>query len=496
VVDDFKNRPTLNIMKLEIIPMRRRTFYRRAGLLLAVIAAVSLLQSRAFTQTSTGTSGTSTSGSNNSTTNNNFNQSGVVVDAAGVLRAKAFPDPSGQLTRERIAAAKTELDPKVTASSKLRKISLNRLEAAIRQRQGVLSDEMRSLAGLQRIRYVFYYPDTKDIVLAGPAEGWFTNVSGHIVGINTGRPVVQLQDLVVGLRSFPPKGKSASLIGCSIDPTPEGLAAMQQFLRSTGSVLNPAQTSAASIIQGLKTSLGMHTISVNGVSPKTRFAQVMVEADYRMKLIGIGLERPPVRLISYVDRATAGDISRNALQRWFFTPDYQCVRVSGDSLAMELVGDGVKLVGENELISSTGQRQVSGVNKASQAFVNGFTKVYPELADRAAVYADLRNLIDIAIASAYIQQQEYYAKAGWKMEFFGDESAFPVETYDIPKTVESTVNAVFKNNKLLTPIGGGVQIQPTKALEADQLLSDEKGKVAKLREETTINLPKGQWWWD
>jgi len=95
--------------------MHRRIFYRRAGLLLAVIAAVSLLQSRAFTQTSTGTSGTSSSGSNNSSTTNNFNQSGVVVDAEGVLRSKSFPDPSGQLTRERIAAAKTELDPKVTA---------------------------------------------------------------------------------------------------------------------------------------------------------------------------------------------------------------------------------------------------------------------------------------------------------------------------------------------------------------------------------------------
>ena len=44
-------------------------------------------------------------------------------------------------------------------------------------------------------------------------------------------------------------------------------------------------------------------ITVNGVSPKTHFAQVMVEADYRMKLIGIGLETPPVRLVSYVDRA-------------------------------------------------------------------------------------------------------------------------------------------------------------------------------------------------
>ena len=35
----------------------------------------------------------------------------------------------------------------------------------------------------------------------------------------------------------------------------------------------------------------------------THFAQVMIEADYRMKLIGIGLERPPVKLASYVDKA-------------------------------------------------------------------------------------------------------------------------------------------------------------------------------------------------
>ena len=52
----------------------------------------------------------------------------------------------------------------------------------------------------------------------------------------------------------------------------------------------------------------------------------MVEADYRMKLIGIGLEKPPVRLVSYVDRAKPSDVGRNALQRWFFVPDYQCVR--------------------------------------------------------------------------------------------------------------------------------------------------------------------------
>ena len=307
-------------MKSEIILMRRRTLYRRAGLLLAVVAAMFYLQSRSFAQTSSGTSSSSSSSSgssgssSSSSSNGLINQSGVIVDAEGVLRTKIFSDPSGQLTRERIAAAKTELDPKVTAFSKLRKISLNRLEAAIRQHQGVLSEEMRSLAGLQRIHYVFYYPDTKDIVIAGPAEGWFTNLSGRIVGINTGRPVVQLQDLVVGLRSFPPNGKHTSFIGCSIDPTPEGLAAMQQFVRS----IHPSPNDVEFIVAGLHTKMGMQNISVNGVSPNTRFAQVMVEADYRMKLIGIGLENPPIKLVTYVDRVTASEFNSNASQRWFF----------------------------------------------------------------------------------------------------------------------------------------------------------------------------------
>ena len=48
---------------------------------------------------------------------------------------------------------------------------------------------------------------------------------------------------------------------------------------------------------------GCKKVRVDGVPPDTHFAQVMVEADYRMKLIGIGLEVPPVKIMSYVDRA-------------------------------------------------------------------------------------------------------------------------------------------------------------------------------------------------
>ena len=61
-------------------------------------------------------------------------------------------------------AARASLNPKVAAYSKLRYISLKHLEQAIAANQGVPTAEMRNLAGLLRLRYVFLYPDSKDIV--------------------------------------------------------------------------------------------------------------------------------------------------------------------------------------------------------------------------------------------------------------------------------------------------------------------------------------------
>ncbi len=426
-------------------------------------------------------------------------QAGVLINGQGVLEKRLFRDPGGQLTRQRIAAAKASMAPELTRPSKLRMISVTRLEKAIQQNGGVPTEEMRYLAGLQRLRYVFYYPETRDVVLAGEAEGWITNVAGRVVGISNGRPVAQLQDLVVALRAFPPGRRGTPMIGCSIDPTEAGLAQMQRFLRTTGSNF-PAgsQRAVASyVLTGLRTSLGMQEISITGIPPDTHFAQVMVEADYRMKLIGIGLERPPVRLVSFVDKVNPSTVSRNALFRWYFVPDYQCVRQSEDGLAMELVGDGVKLVGENELVTATGARKaVSRSNFASQAFTTDFTRSYPQLAERSPVYAELRNLIDMVVAAAFIQEQDYYGRAGWTMELFGDEAAFAVRTYNAPKQVASTVNAIFKNSRLMTPIGGGVEIKAARAIAPENLLPDEHSKVDKLRKEITLELAEGQWWWD
>jgi hypothetical protein len=486
---------------------------RLLHVILAVLACGVVLSGSgsAFGQANNNNGGQNNGGQNNGGQNGNtggntnsggtgITPAGVVISSDGVLRMKTFVDRTGDLTRTRIAESRARLAPELGKPAKLRKISLPRLEVAVAERLAAgkePTEEMKALAGLTRLQYVFYYPETKDIVIAGPAEGFFTDFAGRTIGLDSGRAVVELQDVVAALRAFPPSTRGVHEIGVSIDPTQEGLVRLQQYLSSGEGAVRPGNDAGA-VMEGMKRALGLHNVTVRGVSPKTHFAQVMVEADYRMKLIGIGLEAPPVRMATYIDRASASEGSKNAMQRWFFTPNYDCVKVADDDLAMELVGQGVKLIGEGELVAASGARVAGpGQSKASSLFCQAFTTNYPQIANRSPVYGQLKNLIDIAIAAAFIQKQDYYSQAGWKMEVFGEEGQYRIETYETPKAVETAVNVVFKGSRIMKPVGGGVSMEPTRAVQTDHRLKDDKGAVKQAHDSIKPDaLAQGQWWWD
>ena len=425
-----------------------------------------------------------------------FGQGGVLVDADGVLRLRRFNDPNGQLHKQRVAAAKAALDQKLGRKSNLRMVSLTALEAEIGKsltENKQLTDAMRHLAGLTRVQYVFYYPDSKDIVLAGPAEGWVEDASGRTVGIETGRPTLLLEDLIVALRAYGPSQRKGPVISVSIDPTPEGLRNMQQFLVRLGGNVRPSD--APMIVNGLKTNLGLQKVSIRGVSPRTHFAQVLVEADYRMKLIGIGLENPGVGIVSYVAKANPAAVAQNALKRWYFVPNYECVRMSEDGLAAELVGDGVKLVGADEVVAADGTRHAAAQeDRASTAFTKSFTDKYSQLSARVPVYGQMRNCIDLAIVAAHIRQSGIADQADWQMPVFSSEEKYAVETRNSPVQVETAVNAIWKGNRLTTPVGGGVNIQAHLALKSPQ--PDTDGALKRKQYTSTPHLAPGQWWWD
>ncbi|QDS96322.1 hypothetical protein FF011L_51300 [Roseimaritima multifibrata] len=434
---------------------------------------------------------------NNNDNNNDTNVfvqpvAGVEVDATGVLRVKHF-DP--RLAIARAQAAVQALPADLKKPSELRKISLNRLEAAIEKAEGA-DDVMQAMAGLTRIENVFFYPETNDVVIAGPAEPFASDASGRVRGTITGRPVILLEDMVTALRAYAPGDRPTNVISVSIDPTEEGLKRLQQVLRTVRSGLRPGD--AARLAMTLKNNLGLQNVTIQGIPANTHFAQVLVEADYRMKLIGIGLEQLPIRMASYVERASPTQIASNAMERWYFVPNYDGVKVSPDGHAMQLSQHGVKLVGANERVAADGQRVAAGRgNRASEAFCKDFTEKYDQIAAVAPVYAQMRNLIDASIAAAYIQQQDFHTQAGWQMELFGDEARFAVESHHSPVQVETAVNAVWKGNTLMTPLGGGVNVQPRSALRSDRKTVDSSGETEASRQaQAPHQLQDGQWWWD
>lgn len=421
---------------------------------------------------------------------------GIDIDATGVLRVKHV-DPSIAMA-ERMATLQKQPRGSVV-NSPLRKVSLNRLEKVVGktlQNGKKLDDEMLSLAGLTRIEYVFYLPDSKDIVIAGPAEKWHRDANNRLVGLASGYATLRLDDVIVGLRAFGPNQGPISMIGCSIDPTQEGLKRMAAYNSQFGGQL-PKNISIQQLANGMRQSLGMQTVSIKGVPANTHFAQVLVEADYRMKLIGIGLQDPIIPMQTWIERTTPG-ANANALQRWYFQADYSSVGTNEAGTALRLQGQGVKLSGEKETVQNDGKRKRTGAvgDKASSGFTKEFTEKFPKIAEVIPVFFEMRNLFDISVAAAFIQDRHLYEKSGWDLGVFANDSRFNVNTTNGITQVESAINAVWKDSQLITPIGGGIHIAARKLVEpsatrVDNEIDSQRGKI-----EAPKDLSADQWWWD
>ena len=117
------------------------------------------------------------------------------------------------------------------------------------------------------------------------------------------------------------------------------------------------------------------------------------------------------------------------------------------------------------------------------------------MADRSPVYAELRNMIDLAVTAAYIQQHDFYSKANWKADVLDDENTIVTQVFNAPKQVATVVNVIRRGNSISMP-NGGVEINPLMALAPEKVMADKDSKVAAAHDKARIALPKGRWWWD
>ncbi len=384
------------------------------------------------------------------------------------------------------------LNRDVTAPSELRKVSLNRLEkacATFADRNESAPADMQFLAGLQRIDFVFVYPETGDLVIAGPAGGFAPDSTGRMAGIESGRPVLRLDDLLVALRTV----KSAGLIGCSIDPTQEGLAAFSNFVRRNSSAASPA--TIARRFQGMAAALGGQNVAVQGVAPDSHFARVLVEADYLMKMISIGRLRIPVR--GFRSHLSMIPVGGNTMQRWWFTPLYEPFQKTPDGNAFAFSGQRVQLMSQDEQISANGQRTQTAFKRVStEAFASQFTEKYEQVAAVTPVFAELQNLIDLAVLAALIQKEDLATKAGWQMSLFLDAKRTTVAQGQVPKTVDSSFNTRNAGRVVIGLVAGGVTIDARSLLNSTPLIESTDRLLTGPAAASQPTAERTHWWWD
>ena len=409
---------------------------------------------------------------------------GINIDTEGVLRNPTIDDV-GLLIRIRLKRMEP-VAADIDSWTDMRMVSLKGLEAAVAEQHrkiAPLTDELRYLAGLQRIEYVFVYPELNDIVIAGPAEGWKVGERGDVIGKTTGRPVMLLDDLLVALRTA--KAAADGGLTCSIDPTPEGLTRLQAFLSQGNAAANEATLTA------LQDSLGMQNITLRGMPPMTHFARVMVAADYRMKRFAMQFEDAPVQGMPSYLKMISGP-SKNMMPRWWLTTNYDSLLKDPNGLAWQIRGPGVKAMTEDNILAANGSVQPSGKSSpAAQKWADTMTAKYDELSAIVPIFGQLRNVMDMAVVGALIEKEGLCEKAGFEMPLLMNEREFGTDDFTTPRQVPSMASVVKKRGGFLISVSGGVEISSWQAIEN----VEESTELAEVHTKSTRG-PMAKWWWN
>ncbi|MBI2898921.1 MAG: DUF1598 domain-containing protein [Planctomycetes bacterium] len=376
---------------------------------------------------------------------------GVHVDAAGVLRSRTTTtDP--RLAKLWAEAKKHQKD------GQLLYVSLPRLFAEARKLVDAgkpLPDEIRYLGGMTRLRYVFVYPDSRDVVIAGPAEPFDASVRYRPLGRITGRPVLHIDDVVVAIRAF--GSKNPDRIGCDIEITDEIRKRISDKITAIGPSAGVIGFKKA--CDEIAEAGGPQPVKFYGIDPETRFAFACVEADYRLKQLALGVLPSPVASVSSYKSML---LQPEAAHRFSLESDYEALLVSPDGKAYEIRGPSLKV---NTGLLGKPESTDKDVSTAARRFKQLCNENFEALTKHLVEWADLANLGDLAILGAIVAQDKLAEKTGWDTSWVRD--GFPVTKMTAPKSA-MTVCSYKASGRAAVFISGGVWIRGDAARKADE----------------------------
>ena len=386
------------------------------------------------------------------------NVGGVYIDTDGTVKVRTT-ETAGDLAAQRLRAK--ALNAGAKADGGLTYVSIPRVleqAKALAAEGKELPDDLRYLAGLTSVRYVFMFPGEKDLVIAGPAEPIDATNTLNAFGKITGRPVLHLDDLVTALRMAAAADRVRGTVpfGCSIDPAPDSLDKSAAVMR------DHARSSRGERMKAMKDALGPQKVSLFGAPDNSRLSFVTLAADYKLKRMCLALDPIPVPGVG-----SPIDNSRAAGNRFWFEASYAPLLMSPEGDAFEIRGPRLMLKAGALLFDDKG-----GGTETGKRFAANFTAKITQLATVTPIFADLQNVTDLALVAHLIRHDKLAQKAGVDLSYAVSGQGYKVGTLATPRSAETVVN--FTAGSI---VAGGVTLDLASLVGGIKRETDPKGDL-------------------
>lgn len=313
--------------------------------------------------------------------------------------------------------------------SEIQAVSLKVLQAQLKisQAKGSFTQELLQFAGLKKIMGYLIDSENHDLIIFGQTD--------------PSLPPLYVEDFVLALRNAwfkyaPLTGNTYyySYPGCSIDPNPATVKKLDVIGRQITSSSSPDQVKDA-LEDWHNTCKESQGVRVMGIPFDTRFAKIMVKADYDMKLLVDGSDAIDIpgfgslidMKLHHISNAVVQnkpiEISVGGMHRFWFYPDSNVYEE--DQKMVWIKQSPVLLLTEEMFLSASGQYAGSQrVDPLAQKFTKDFSILYDKVADERPVYQELENLFRFVALAKIINFKSAHTLADMDLTYFLED--FPV----------------------------------------------------------------------
>jgi len=339
-----------------------------------------------------------------------------------------------------------------------RALSLKVLQKTLQEcaPKGTCLEEIQQMVGIKKILGYVIDSSNKDIIVFGSLDPML--------------PPLYLEDFVIALRNTWMKyaerrGNTLyySNPGCSIDPDPSVLRLLEEPAEQILKERNPEKIQRH-LTRWHTVCRQPQQVRVLGIPYDSRFARVMVEADYYMKRLvdgSVTLDTPGFASLTDITLSIArqdiekgGNLSipASTLDRFWFYPGENTFLE--DTGVIHIQKSEVVLLTEQEFLSARGQVVGTGsANPLAKKFADSLTEQYSAIAKAKPIYAELEALFRVVALARIMKHKDALTGSGLTLDYLFDK--YPLPSTAVSRTLPGISNVKeFRHRK---DISGGYE---------------------------------------